>query len=78
MQLAGVGALFVGCDHQPDAPGRGYQDTLCMWEPSGMAHCLAGRPVVSVNMSELPDIDQQFPYHPLTMARELLQSIAGS
>lgn len=31
-----------------------------------------------MNMSELPDFDQQFPYHPLTMARELLQSIAGS
>ena len=29
-----------------------------------------------MNMSELPDFDQQFPSHPLTMARELLRSIA--
>ena len=29
-----------------------------------------------MNMSELPDFDQQFPGHPLTMARELLRSIA--
>lgn len=31
-----------------------------------------------MNMSELPDFDQQFPGHPLTMARELLQSVADS
>ena len=31
-----------------------------------------------MNMSELPDFDQQFPGHPLTLARELLQNIADS
>lgn len=31
-----------------------------------------------MNMSELPDFDEQFPGHPLTMARELLRSIADS
>lgn len=31
-----------------------------------------------MNMSELPDFDQQFPGHPLTMARELLRSVADS
>lgn len=29
-----------------------------------------------MNMSELPDFDEQFPSHPLTLARELLRSIA--
>jgi hypothetical protein len=29
-----------------------------------------------MNMSELSDFDEQFPCHPLTMARELLRSIA--
>ena len=31
-----------------------------------------------MNMSELPDFDEQFPNHPLTMARELLRNIAAS
>lgn len=31
-----------------------------------------------MNMSELPDFDEQFPSHPLTMARELLRNIAAS
>lgn len=31
-----------------------------------------------MNMSELPRFDEQFPAHPLSMARELLRSIAGS
>ena len=31
-----------------------------------------------MNMSELSDFDQQFPGHPLTLARELLQTIAES
>ena len=31
-----------------------------------------------MNMSELPDFDEQFPGHPLTMARELLRNISSS
>jgi hypothetical protein len=31
-----------------------------------------------MNMSELPDFDEQFPKHPLTLARELLRNIADS
>lgn len=31
-----------------------------------------------MNMSELPDFDEQFPGHPLSMARELLRSVAAS
>ncbi|MDV3136669.1 hypothetical protein [Mycobacterium sp. 29Ha] len=31
-----------------------------------------------MNMSELPDFDEQFPSHPLTMTRELLRNIADS
>lgn len=31
-----------------------------------------------MNMSELPDFDAQFPGHPLSMARELLRSVAAS
>jgi hypothetical protein len=31
-----------------------------------------------MNMSELSDFDQQFAGHPLTLARELLQTIADS
>jgi len=31
-----------------------------------------------MNMSELSDFDEQFPNHPLTLARELLRSIAQS
>ena len=30
-----------------------------------------------MNMSELPNFDQQFPGHPVTLARELLRSIAA-
>ena len=31
-----------------------------------------------MNMSELPRFDEQFPGHPLSMARELLRAIAGA
>lgn len=31
-----------------------------------------------MNMSELPDFDEQFPGHPLSLARELLRNIAES
>lgn len=31
-----------------------------------------------MNISELPDFDEQFPSHPLTMARELVRNIADS
>lgn len=29
-------------------------------------------------MSELSEFDQQFPYHPLTLTRELVQRVIGS
>jgi len=31
-----------------------------------------------MNFSELPDFDEEFPDHPLTMARELLRTVAAS
>lgn len=41
----------------------------------GTVHSAAG---FVMNMSELPDFDEQFPNHPLSMAQELLRNIADS
>ena len=49
-ELAGAGALFVGGDDQADPDGRGHEDALHVQKPCGMAHRLAGRPVVAIDV----------------------------
>ena len=45
------------------------------WAHDPFDHSTAG---FVMNMSELPDFDDQFPSHPLSMARELLRGVAAS
>lgn len=52
----------------PDDPTGG-------WAHDPFDHSTTG---FVMNMSELPDFDRQFPGHPLTMARDLLRTIAAS
>lgn len=50
LELAGSGALFVGGDDEADSAGCGHQYALHVQKPCGVAHCLAGRPVLAVDV----------------------------